>query len=161
MASLRAKPVILEWKSDLTVRHLKLPNRVIWTIYFHSSAHPQKSVLNQTSASHPTRDQDQESVFCNCFQQTNSEQYLVNEMHKPTVAPGKSGKFLTNCPPKSSLLLSTSPFLFLKSEQVVVITCNRLWRGYRTFLTSLAIKSREKSSAFKDLMCVLFSWEPF
>lgn len=90
-----------------------------------------------------------------CFQQTHSEHYLVNEMHKAIVASGKSRRFLTKYPLKNSLLLSTSPFLFVKSEQVVVITCNRLWRGHRTFLTSLAIKSREKSSAFKDLVCLI------
>jgi len=81
-------------------------------------------------------------------------------MHKLLVALGETDKFLTNCPLRNSLLLSRSSsgflffvffFFFFPCEQVLVITCNRLWRGYRICQTSLAIKSRGRSSGILPL----------
>lgn len=150
----------------MTEQHLKLPSKVTHSIYFSSNLcmnfperHP-KATFNC-----PSNDPHTHQVMsCTIF----SELFVAWELFRRyklykfiTLAAELDAytdccswrEFLTNCPLRNSSLLSRSSlgflsfsfFFFFLCEQVLVITCNRLWRGYRICQTSLAIKSRGRS----------------
>ena len=129
MASLRVKPVILGRKSDLTEQHLKLPSKVTHSMYFSSNLcmsfperHPGLTFSCPSSDPHTY----QVMSFKHLFELlvawvvlfisvdsnfTHFSHSPLSYMHTLVVAPGKSDKFLTKCPLRNSLLLS-SGFLF-------------------------------------------------
>lgn len=177
MASLRVKPVILGRKSDLTEQHLKLPSTVTHSIYFSSNLgvnfperHPTPTFNHPSNDPQPYQEMSYKYTFSNifffclhvfsrCKLWKYSSSTCWRKIQKLIVffriALGESDTFLTNYPLRNSLLLfrSSSGFfsLFFLSEQVLVITCNRLWRGYRICQTSLAIKSKGRSAGILPL----------
>lgn len=181
MASLRVKPVILGRKSDLTEQHLKLPSKVTHSIYFSlylclnfPERHPKPS-FNCPSNDPPTlqvmshetsswiacclgsfrRYKLYKSITHTCWTRCiNWLLLLAREMHSLLTALWGIC-WLFPEPPQV--------FCFFLSQQVLVVTCNRLWRGYKICQPSLAIKSSGRSFGILPLriLCVPVLLGPF
>lgn len=161
MASLRVKPVILGRKSDLTEQHLKLPSKVthIYFSLYLCMNFPERRP--QPSFNCPWNDPPTLQVMS--YKTSSWVAWCLGSFRRCKL-DNPSHTCWTRCINWLLLLaraihslltalwgihcLFPEPpqvFCFFFSQQVLVITCNRLWRGYKICQPSLAIKSSGRS----------------